>query len=99
MPRTMSLSATVIGPNRPLKPGVLDELLKKISKAQLLSIVDSRQRRIALWPGSVSAGKTFASLIAFLLAVKGCADQRSDRHRRQQHRHDLHERVRAAAER
>lgn len=68
----MSLSATPmkLDPYRPLDPGVLADLLKKISKAQLLSIVDSKQRRIALWSGSVSAGKTFASLIAFLLAVK-----------------------------
>lgn len=53
-----------------LEPGVLDALLEKISKAQLLSIVDSSEKRIALWSGSVSAGKTFASLIAFLLAIK-----------------------------
>jgi PBSX family phage terminase large subunit len=45
-------------------------LLRKISRNQLLSIVDSAKRRIALWSGSVSAGKTFASLIAFLLAVR-----------------------------
>jgi len=51
---------------------LLDALLdgKRISRKQLLSIVDSRSRRIALWSGSVSAGKTFASLIAFLLAVR-----------------------------
>ena len=49
---------------------LLEEMLKKISKRQLLSIVDSPSRRIALWSGSVSAGKTFASLIAFLLAVR-----------------------------
>ena len=60
----------MLDPYAPLDPGVLDALLKKISKAQLLSIVDSSTRRIALWSGSVSAGKTFASLIAFLLAVR-----------------------------
>jgi PBSX family phage terminase large subunit len=49
---------------------LLDGVLKKISRKQLLSIVDSPQRRIALWSGSVSAGKTFASLIAFLLAIR-----------------------------
>ncbi|MDY7542613.1 MULTISPECIES: PBSX family phage terminase large subunit [unclassified Cryobacterium] len=49
---------------------MLAGLLKRISKKQLLSIVDSPSRRIALWSGSVSAGKTFASLIAFLLAVR-----------------------------
>ncbi|RFA12153.1 hypothetical protein B7R22_17130 [Subtercola boreus] len=44
-------------------------LLTKLSRAQILSIVDSEARRIALWSGAVSAGKTFASLIAFLIAV------------------------------
>jgi PBSX family phage terminase large subunit len=48
----------------------LAALLKRISRKQLLSIVDSPSRRIALWSGSVSAGKTFASLIAFLIAVR-----------------------------
>lgn len=48
----------------------LDVLLRKVSRAQVLSIVDSSQRRIALWSGSVSAGKTFASLIACLIAVR-----------------------------
>jgi PBSX family phage terminase large subunit len=53
-----------------LSQAALDALLRKISAKQLLSIVDSAQRRIALWSGSVSAGKTFASLIAFLIALR-----------------------------
>lgn len=48
----------------------LDAILKQVSKAQLLSIVDSASKKIALWFGSVSAGKTVASLIAFLIAVR-----------------------------
>lgn len=41
-----------------------------LSRKQITSIVDSKQRTLALWSGSVSAGKTIASLIAFLLAVR-----------------------------
>jgi PBSX family phage terminase large subunit len=45
-------------------------LLENVSKSQLLSIVDSSAKKISLWSGSVSAGKTVASLIAFLFAVR-----------------------------
>ena len=48
----------------------LDELTKLVSMNQILSIVDSTKRPLALWSGSVSAGKTVASLFAFLLAVR-----------------------------
>jgi PBSX family phage terminase large subunit len=48
----------------------LDFVLRHVSRAQLLSIVDSVQKKIALWSGSISAGKTIASLIAFLLAIR-----------------------------
>jgi PBSX family phage terminase large subunit len=48
----------------------LDYIFQRVSRAQLLSIVDSANRKIALWYGSVSAGKTVASLIAFLIAVR-----------------------------
>jgi PBSX family phage terminase large subunit len=48
----------------------LGSLERLLSRKQILSIVDSTRRTLALWSGSVSAGKTIASLIAFLLAVK-----------------------------
>lgn len=41
-----------------------------LSKKQLRSIARSRQRKIALWIGAVSAGKTVAANIAFFLAVR-----------------------------
>lgn len=48
----------------------LEEIAKLVSLNQILSIVDSTKRPLALWSGSVSAGKTVASLFAFLLAVR-----------------------------
>jgi PBSX family phage terminase large subunit len=48
----------------------LNRLLADVSENQLLSIVDCRRRKLSLWYGSVSAGKTVASLIAFLHAVR-----------------------------
>jgi PBSX family phage terminase large subunit len=47
----------------------LADLERHLSRAQILSIVDAMDRKLALWYGSVSAGKTVASLFAFLLAV------------------------------
>jgi PBSX family phage terminase large subunit len=51
----------------------LDEDLAAVygimSPKQILSIALSRQHVVALWVGAVSAGKTFASLVAFLIAV------------------------------
>lgn len=47
----------------------LSDIERLVSKAQILSIVDAMNRKLALWYGSVSAGKTVASLFAFLLAV------------------------------
>lgn len=47
----------------------LSDVERLVSKAQILSIVDAMERKLALWYGSVSAGKTVASLFAFLLAV------------------------------
>lgn len=47
----------------------LSDIERLVSKAQILSIVDAMDRKLALWFGSVSAGKTVASLFAFLLAV------------------------------
>ena len=41
-----------------------------LSYKQVASIVESEQRKIALWVGAVSAGKTIASLFAFLVAVR-----------------------------
>lgn len=49
---------------------LLSEVERLVSKAQILSIVDAMDRKLALWFGSVSAGKTVASLFAFLLAVR-----------------------------
>lgn len=40
-----------------------------MSRAQILSVVDAMRFKLALWFGSVSAGKTVCSLIAFLIAV------------------------------
>lgn len=48
---------------------ILSDIEKLVSRAQILSIVDAMDRKLALWFGSVSAGKTVASLFAFLLAV------------------------------
>ncbi|WP_437582720.1 PBSX family phage terminase large subunit [Paramicrobacterium sp. CJ85] len=47
----------------------LTDIERLVSRAQILSIVDAMDRKLALWYGSVSAGKTVASLFAFLLAV------------------------------
>jgi PBSX family phage terminase large subunit len=48
----------------------LDELERLVSRAQLLSLVDAMQFKLALWFGAVSSGKTVISLWAFLLAVR-----------------------------
>jgi len=48
----------------------LSDIEKLVSKAQILSLVDSMSKKLALWYGSVSAGKTVISLWAFLLAVR-----------------------------
>jgi PBSX family phage terminase large subunit len=48
----------------------LDELERRVSKAQILSLVDSMTRKLSLWYGAVSAGKTVISLWAFLMAVR-----------------------------
>ncbi|MDF2916786.1 MAG: terminase [Microbacterium sp.] len=47
----------------------LNDVEKLVSRAQILSIVDALDRKLSLWYWSVSAGKTVASLFAFLLAV------------------------------
>lgn len=47
----------------------LTELERTLSASQMRSLVYSTRRQIALWSGAVSAGKTFISLWAFLLAV------------------------------
>jgi PBSX family phage terminase large subunit len=47
----------------------LADLERQLSRAQVLSIVQAKRSMIALWSGSVGAGKTHASLLAFLLAV------------------------------
>lgn len=47
----------------------LDDLLRLLSAKQLASIHRSAEFTISLWVGAVSAGKTVASLFAFLLAL------------------------------
>lgn len=46
------------------------ETEKGLSPKQIDSIVRSTLRKIALWVGAVSGGKTIASLFAFLIAVR-----------------------------
>lgn len=41
-----------------------------LSRKQIRSIARSKLRKIALWVGAVSAGKTIASLFAFFIAVR-----------------------------
>lgn len=47
----------------------LTEVYSIMSPKQLASVQWSTKRKIALWVGAVSAGKTFASLLAFLFAL------------------------------
>lgn len=47
----------------------LANLQRKMSAKQIRSIVMAEKHTVALWVGAVSAGKTFASLIGFLLAL------------------------------
>ncbi len=48
----------------------LNSLERLLSRAQVLSIVDSVKRPLSLWYGAVSSGKTFASLIAVRVASR-----------------------------
>ena len=48
----------------------LSDVERLVSKAQILSLVDASTRKLALWYGAVSSGKTIISLWAFLLAVR-----------------------------
>jgi PBSX family phage terminase large subunit len=47
----------------------LQQVLRIMSPAQIKSIAHSPRSKIALWEGSVSAGKTIASLFALLIAI------------------------------
>lgn len=47
----------------------MDALLKCMSPRQIVSLNDCTYRKIAIWSGAVSAGKTYVSLYAFLFAV------------------------------
>lgn len=47
----------------------LEDVKRLMSPKQLASVVWSERRKIALWVGAVSAGKTVASLLAFLFAL------------------------------
>lgn len=53
----------------PLHSEQLKALEGMLSKKQLRSIVMSARHTMSFWVGAVSAGKTFASLIAFLIAL------------------------------
>src|SRR5688572_14044247 len=48
----------------------LEQLRSRMSPKQIRSIAESVAFTVALWVGAVSAGKTFSSLIAFLIAVR-----------------------------
>lgn len=50
-------------------------MTKNLSRAQIRSIASSEKRKISLWTGSVSSGKTVASLIAFLHSVANAPTQ------------------------
>lgn len=45
-----------------------DKLFRMLSKKQIISVADS-YARINIWHGSIRSGKTFASILAFLMAV------------------------------
>lgn len=47
----------------------LDALTKCMSPKQIISLADCTQKKISLWSGAVSAGKTYVSLYAFLFAI------------------------------
>lgn len=48
----------------------LDQVFKILSRKQIRSVVEAAHtEQIGLWDGAVSAGKTIASLLAFLIAV------------------------------
>lgn len=47
----------------------LDTAFSLMSPKQIKSVAMSRRYTVSLWVGAVSAGKTFASLVAFLIAV------------------------------
>jgi PBSX family phage terminase large subunit len=53
-----------------LTSATITNLLGLLSRNQLTSLVDCEKRKIALWSGAISAGKTFVSLVAFLIAVR-----------------------------
>lgn len=46
----------------------LDALVKLMSPKQIVSVLDSYSR-INVWHGSIRSGKTFASIVAFLMAI------------------------------
>lgn len=48
----------------------LDHVLRLVSPRQLCAIVESKHQPFAVWAGAVRSGKTFSSLVAFLIAVK-----------------------------
>ncbi|UCR89257.1 PBSX family phage terminase large subunit [Mycetocola spongiae] len=55
--------------SRMVSAGALAALTETLSVSQMRSLVYSIRKKIALWSGAVSAGKTFISLWAFLMAI------------------------------
>jgi PBSX family phage terminase large subunit len=52
-----------------ISSAVITQLLGLLSRKQLISLVDCDKRKISLWSGAIRSGKTFVSLIAFLIAI------------------------------
>jgi PBSX family phage terminase large subunit len=52
-----------------------DSIFRIMSKKQIVSIVESSLARISVWVGAVRAGKTIASLLAFLIAISMAPDK------------------------
>lgn len=52
----------------------IEAISRLMSPAQLISIARSSSRTISLWVGAVSAGKTIASLFAFLIALRSAGE-------------------------
>lgn len=47
----------------------IDTLLGKLSRKQIEAVASIGQQKVSIWHGAVSSGKTFASLLGFLIAV------------------------------
>lgn len=54
----------------PSLPSFIGDLFRILSAKQIASLVLSLRYTVALWVGAVSGGKTFVSLVAFLVAIR-----------------------------